>query len=285
MKNLKFKEIYPNILVYENPFDDLEGLLNIIIDSEKNPKGSMIVDWKDWYVFGIETSNFSNEIDDSDRVKKEKLYIKNINDVFYLVTKDYAKQTGIEFIQKKVKSSEETLQEPFVDLWKKMGPSICKYFPNSGISDNMAMNYHTDYQFAREERRGYNFFITATMYLNDNYDGGEIEFFINNTIIRYKPKAGDVVVFPAGDPKFLTKEGSQYIHGVRKVFNGEKYFIRNHWNKYFDGSPEWHANLKKYGLEKWQEIEKQKEKEDYKNGRWQIITEQDTVNCKIIDSF
>ncbi len=44
--NLEFEEIYPKIFVYKNPFKDLDLLKKVVIDSEQNPEGSLLGDWK-----------------------------------------------------------------------------------------------------------------------------------------------------------------------------------------------------------------------------------------------
>lgn len=59
--------------------------------------------------------------------------------------------------------------------------------------------------------------ISTVSYLNDNYDGGEIEFAQSNT--RIKPEAGSIVFFPSN---FL------YVHEVMPVTNGTRYSMP-HW--------------------------------------------------------
>lgn len=67
-----------------------------------------------------------------------------------------------------------------------------------------------------DSHTGYEFLQFATViYLNDNYEGGEI--FFPNQNFSYKPKSGDAVVFPCG--------GSEYMHGVSEVISGDRYTI------------------------------------------------------------
>lgn len=54
----------------------------------------------------------------------------------------------------------------------------------------------------------------AVIYLNDNYDGGEI--FYPKLNFEYKPRCGDLVIHPAIDG---------YEHGVRMVTGGNRYSI------------------------------------------------------------
>lgn len=56
-----------------------------------------------------------------------------------------------------------------------------------------------------------NFDIAAIMYLNSDFDGGELEFISKQILI--KPKFGDVIAFP-GDIR--------YLHQVKKITNGTR---------------------------------------------------------------
>lgn len=61
----------------------------------------------------------------------------------------------------------------------------------------------------------YNCTVSAVIYINDNYEGGEIQFPRLDNII-YKPKAGDIAVFP-----------SNYIyeHASLPMVSGTKYCV------------------------------------------------------------
>jgi Rps23 Pro-64 3,4-dihydroxylase Tpa1-like proline 4-hydroxylase len=56
--------------------------------------------------------------------------------------------------------------------------------------------------------------ISVLIYLNDDYDGGEIEFVYFNA--KIKPKAGSLILFPSNYP---------YRHIAHPVTNGTKYAI------------------------------------------------------------
>jgi len=55
------------------------------------------------------------------------------------------------------------------------------------------------------------------MYLNNNYEGGEIEFKHSN--IKIKPDPGSIIFFPSN---FL------YVHEVHPILSGERYSMP-HW--------------------------------------------------------
>lgn len=56
--------------------------------------------------------------------------------------------------------------------------------------------------------------ISAILYLNDDYEGGEIEFIAFNE--KYKPKAGTLILFPSN---------YAYTHIAHPVTKGTKYAI------------------------------------------------------------
>lgn len=64
--------------------------------------------------------------------------------------------------------------------------------------------------------------LSSVMYLNDDYDGGEIEFI--NSGIKLSPKAGSIVFFPSN---FL------YVHEVYPIKSGFRYSM-----------PHWYHNVK-----------------------------------------
>jgi hypothetical protein len=64
--------------------------------------------------------------------------------------------------------------------------------------------------------------LSSVMYLNDNYEGGEIEFV--NSGVRIKPEAGSIIFFPSN---FL------YIHEVYPITEGYRYSM-----------PHWYHNIK-----------------------------------------
>lgn len=252
MTDLKYEIIYPGIYVYKNTFKDVE----IFLENVKKFK-----DWQDWYTFGqmmalqipilhIPEQTFpsiqsfysgdrspylANENSNSHN-SNEFSMAKEIEDIFYAVTSHFISKENITS-----------------DNWYKHSPSINRYIADSGISENYAMNLHTDFIQTEKDWPGKKYLITTTYYLNDNYEGGEIVFKINDDYITYKPKAGDVIVFRSSDP---------YYHGVKKPLGADRYMIRNFWEYLYDGSPEWLKNQEKYGKDKWMEMEQERIKVD-----------------------
>lgn len=107
---------------------------------------------------------------------------------------------------------------------------------------NYALPFHTDYYYPTSSEPGVKPALTITMYFNDDYEGGDIEYRLydkqythfriegtnmieietGNVIpgFNYKPQAGDIIIFPSKLP---------YYHGVKKVTKGKKLFLRTFW--------------------------------------------------------
>lgn len=277
MSSMICTEIYPKINVYQKAFKDVSRTLKVFKDSENNLDDSAISGWVDWYVFGkmLERFNFGGINKDTRKIivgnpnaltkrqEIEKEILQEIYDIFYAVTEDYCLKNNIEIGKD----------------WEIMGPSVSKYLDGQGITDDLAMHYHTDYQIEKEGEPGNKFAITVTMYLNDDYDDGGVDFLIGNELIYYKPKAGDVIIFPSGNPKILS-DNNLYCHGVKKTLNGEKYFIRMNWTYWDEGSEEWRSGLEKYGEARWTEINDERKKIERSQGLYHVEPSKDAVRIK-----
>jgi hypothetical protein len=131
--------------------------------------------------------------------------------------------------------------------WFRGGANILRYDAKSGDEItteaagtlNYALPFHTDFDYPSQYEPGVKPAITVTMYLNDDYEGGDIEYRLfdqpytefriegDQMIERktekivpgfnYKPRAGDIIIFPSKLP---------YYHGVKKVTQGQKLFLR-----------------------------------------------------------
>lgn len=234
-------QLHKGIDVYQNIFKDVEKTLSLLKKTEES--GSQLLGkWDTWYTFGsilrfpkIENVTVGSE--------EYELY-KELNDIFLAVCKDYIARNGhVDFFNS--------------NKWTVLEPHVCKYFPNAGVGyDGMALDYHTDYQNELEGEPGWKYGFTVTMYLNDDYSGGEVDFFDGKNTITFKPKAGDVTVFPSGSPDI--DPTNRYMHGVFVAKNNPKYFVRMHYQYWKDGSQEYNDGLKKYGQDAWQEILKSK---------------------------
>jgi hypothetical protein len=248
MKKIK---LFDKVNVYQNALGNTEKYVELLKDSEFNLGGKYYFsEWKDWYSIGtmmnipMPHKNFSvvEEYPDIPHAIKQKEFIDHISNCFYTFTEDYIKEYNI------------TLPK-----WAHSGISICRYDETKN-TDYFALEYHTDTHEFDKESPGLKFAITCTMYLNNDYEGGEISFLneSESEVVTWKPKAGDIIIFPSGLP---------YFHGVHPIFKGKRYIIRLWWFLDHEGSSEWHVNKEKYGEQEWKEMESKRIKEEYDSGR------------------
>ena len=112
------------------------------------------------------------------------------------------------------------MHQSIYDVLKKCVDDYCQYW---GIN----VVYYEAFNFVKYSSPGqhfrvhadhgphYNCTVSAVIYLNDNYEGGEIAFPRLDKLV-YKPKRGDVVIFP-----------SNYIyeHSSEPMIFGDKYSV------------------------------------------------------------
>ena len=60
--------------------------------------------------------------------------------------------------------------------------------------------------------------VSSVLYLNDEYDGGELHF--TKQKLKFKPKSGSLIIFPSSE---------QFTHHVTKVRSGIRFFINTLW--------------------------------------------------------
>ena len=80
--------------------------------------------------------------------------------------------------------------------------------------------YNDKFDWHIDDGKKYPRTVSISAYLNDDYEGGEIEF--NHFGISHKPTAGDIVIFSSSYP---------YMHRVKPVLSGTRYAVVN-WYRY-----------------------------------------------------
>jgi hypothetical protein len=88
------------------------------------------------------------------------------------------------------------------------------------------MSAHSDaYSYVKKDGNPVKPSLTAILYINDEYTGGEIDFIHDDLCI--KPKAGSMVVFP-----------SDKQHEVLEILSGNRYmtqtYVYEHPNSFYD---------------------------------------------------
>ncbi len=251
------EELYPKIMVFHNTITNLD----IFQDALK--QGSPYVkNWGKWYDLGsqtffteypeVVTTGFPTEEQWADQWKDiSNTAARESGNIFYACSKKYY----------------ETYQ-PEMPEWRAPAPYILSH-DSKLINGQLAMQYHTDFIISKTNVPGFKFWITALLYINDDYEGGEISFKIFKDAtkmssdaefdrFKYKPRAGDMLIIPSHHP---------YWHGVCKTTSNQKLFIRMFWGYNYAGSPEWLANEKLYTPEVWASMENKRVEEETNSGK------------------
>lgn len=178
--------------------------------------GSLIKTWAPWYNYGVR-SIWGSPKENTDPESKQAIGYKILHDAVVKAHNDY--------VDNHVKTGIWTYEIDDWNLGDKEEDSMCmSNFEILRHKKNLETQYtigvHTDWHNHRIDEPGPKQLLTYTIYINDNYEGGEVDFIDENDkhLIAYKPKRGDVTVFPSGRP---------YWHGARAVTSDEsKFFIR-----------------------------------------------------------
>ena len=259
---MKKKDLFPKISVYRDYISNLNEIVDLIKKSEQeNFVSSFIAPWKQWSNLGKMSESpsiylFQNSSID---ISEEKIYFN---------------------ILKYSETIKKIIHE-YINQWKNVGDwkfdpknwtigeyeSSLRYtsttylmYDTSKPNARIAMAYHTDqHQFDTEAPNNHHL-ITVTTYLNDDYSNGELSFLDeeNLSLSYYKPKKGDVVVFPSFYP---------YFHGVEPITSGKKFLARTFITCKSEGSKEWHMNHEKFGT-KWLEMEENRIKNEWSNSKY-----------------
>ena len=236
MEDIKTFTLYPKVEIYKGLLPKAKEYSLILKESEKENFGKYYLrKWDKWSIFGTYTQQKHDPNEPREFGKQYDLEFEMSHDIY----ESYKK--AVDHYVKKY-----NIQIP--DGGELMPSSFSKYGEKHGANEELAMNYHNDYVLSEKDMPGPKFFLTCTTYLNDEYEGGDIVFYIEGQkkIYPYKPEAGDILVFPSGPP---------YYHAVRAITKGEKFFIRNFISYLYDGTKEWLDKQKYYGAYKWGKME------------------------------
>ena len=222
-------EIYPYICVYNNLMQDSAELYSIADHLSNDTSNNLLFDWGKWSFFGTYGSakgsikdpallDKANQNHNTNYFKEIKIY-KRIQEITKTALNDYVQKYNVKLPEKSV------IQE---------GVNIAKYdidFDLAALNkinapSSRSMDFHTDYSSDQIDKK-YNFLITCNLYFNDDYTGGSIIFDIDKERLEYKPKAGDVVVFPSGSPLFFPNN-KKYLHAVETSSEKNKFLSRNY---------------------------------------------------------
>jgi hypothetical protein len=212
-----------NIYYYKNVIDDPQKLIDAIESTETSDYGHAMYPWEEWmacsgkeYVYGTHKKVYHTGIEAlPEKERDNALYIFNtISEAFQKVSADFGASKGV--------TSKPNL---YIDF------EIKKYM------EGTMMGGHFDQQEG-DDRLKY----SLVLYLNDNYEGGELSFSIkgydaldgddrphqdyeiakasDKITFGLKPEAGSCIIFPSSAP---------YHHTAHLIKGGFKYMVPMHW--------------------------------------------------------
>jgi predicted 2-oxoglutarate/Fe(II)-dependent dioxygenase YbiX len=189
---------YEKIYYYENVVNSPYELIELIESTDSGlDDNTSITSWKKWtasddsYQFGYQkfvNPSISNEKNKS-LLSIYNTILESINSCSY----HYAKENSL-------------------DIGFLTPLSISKY------SSGKEMGPHVD---SYEDERSP--ILSIVLYLNDNYEGGELSF--EKQGVSIKPSAGSLIAFPSIAP---------YYHESKKINSGIKYMSPGFWYKRVD---------------------------------------------------
>lgn len=202
---------------YEIPYDKIvyfpgviDNIDQLIADIEST-NSVAITEWNTWYGYGTETDPYGE--------------IKYMQKKLLDTESDLATKTTADRVLNTLISSMSSCASKYAELYNiseemlsfadhalrfpetKYG--INKYFEGQYMGPHVDWNEHNS-----------DITYTIVVYLNDDYEGGELYFVDPQIDIKIKPKAGSVVMFPSTLP---------YLHQSCKIVKGRKMLITHHW--------------------------------------------------------
>jgi hypothetical protein len=202
---------------YQIPYDKIVYFPGVVPDIEKlilaieNTNGVAISPWGPWFAYGEEVNPYG-EIKYMQRILLEKeedigfrdsssYILETLVDAMSACASEYAKIYGID--KEMLAYADYALRFPETKY------GINKYYEGQYMGPHVDWNeFNSDITY------------TIVVYLNDDYEGGEL-FFVDPSIdIKIKPKAGSIVMFPSTMP---------YLHQSCEITKGRKMLITHHW--------------------------------------------------------
>lgn len=217
------EKLHEDVYYYTNVLEDPAALVRAFEDTENNPGINEVVPvYKDWESSSSDGVNFG---------KKKDVRMENLEKL------DPENKEKAEYIINTVRGAIKKVAEAYVkDRGLDINPNVSPFVGVAKYLAGCEMGAHFDAQAGDETLR-----YSIVLYLNDDYDGGEISFVIREPDLRLpengkyrplsdinhpdnkdkidfwlKPKAGEALIFPSVAP---------YRHQVHLMKSGAKYII------------------------------------------------------------
>ena len=212
--------VAPQIVIYQNIFTKSKEFIDFFEnDMKKN-------NWLDWYNNGYRKQGFFDYNNNNDSIEFNCL--KELRDNVIYIKEDYFNQF----------SKDNGNWDSYVKNWDNLQiENVTEYFKydvdklEGRDINNLLMEYHVDEYLLDHNSKFPRHVITINLYLNDDYEGGEVCVYdsVSNKSYKYKPQQGDIIVFPSADP---------FYHAVMGFKGNHRYYVRTFIDHPVDGSNE-----------------------------------------------
>lgn len=238
IEDIKVYKISEGVVLYKNIFKSTDDILSFFKEAESYKDDIyMMKKFEQWGQYGtmseVDSASFHNFRlmffnPNSDEQRKQKTIFEKLYHAYKFVKDDFMMKYG----NKNIWPSHYAK----ANIWNEADNTkiaFLKYDHKNVIHGNKIKYnftaFHSDFFQQDMDTPGYKLIFTVMIYLNDDYEGGEICFWDGEKIVGYKPKAGDVVVFPSCEP---------FYHGVLDIDKNDRYAIRMNYCSVTDGSHE-----------------------------------------------
>jgi hypothetical protein len=218
------KNLLPYVVVYKNRFKSIDKTYNFFktIDDKCN----LISDFKfndNAYGWATETFMFSSLYKDFEG-KENSEFMNEIIKVRKETLDDYVN----DHIDSDIWPLDLKKQYPFEDKSLHSHFSVIKTLHNIKSVSVRHPFFHLDAIPSPVNEFDRNHIITTMIYLNDEYEFGEIKFYDKeNGFVYYKPEAGDVIIFPSFYP---------FYHNPNMPIGQNRYAIRSSYDEFIANS-------------------------------------------------
>lgn len=205
MSDINYKVFDLGLVCYYNAIENADYIIKTIEEVDRdilaNKKESIFKEWSPW-TYNETIFNLQKFFPRPESIPSEDPYSKQIKDVTSLLY--------------------TSLDRAFKHYTEELYP-FAKANIKSEEHEMHLLKYETAGHLPAHQDQGVSSRVLSTViYLNDDYDGGEIEF--QHSGVKIKPEAGSIIFFPSN---FL------YVHEVYPITRGVRYSL-----------PHWYHNMK-----------------------------------------
>tara|TARA_B110000503_G_scaffold131362_2_gene205855 strand:+ start:6632 stop:7273 length:642 start_codon:yes stop_codon:yes gene_type:complete len=200
MATLEYEVLHKNVYHFTSPFPDISKLMGLV----ETVNSQAVTPWNTWYAdnteqgypYGeVKTLNFHKLVEEDSETKEKASYVLNtLIETMYACCHEFMVQHG---------ADEGELAHLKTDMFEGNN-----YYGIRRYNKNEDMGPHQDRVVDGLDT------YTISVYLDDDYDGGELGIPQPGVDALIKPRAGSIVVFPSG-----------YLHESKLTTRGRKTII------------------------------------------------------------